>query len=169
MYKIHIFYISSLFLSFYLFICLSGSGMTGSCGNFTCNTLRNSRPFSIVAVPFDSPTSSVWSLHSLHIFVSTCYCLSFKLYFIFTFRRSGIVSSFGYSTLSVFPYPILWWRLPWWLTGKESTCSAGHGSLIPGKRKWQPTTVFLPGKSHGPRSLEGYSPWGCKGLTQLSD
>ena len=28
-----------------------------------------------------------------------------------------------------------------------------------GKRKWQPTPVFLPGKSHGQRSLAGYSPW----------
>ena len=52
---------------------------------------------------------------------------------------------------------------------KNPRASAGHGSLIPGKRKWQPTTVFLPGKSHGPRSLGGYSPWGCKSLTQLSD
>ena len=30
------------------------------------------------------------------------------------------------------------------------------------RRKWQPTPVFLPGKSHGQRSLGGYSPWGCK-------
>ena len=29
-------------------------------------------------------------------------------------------------------------------------------------RKWQPTPVFLPGESHGQRSLEGYSPWGRK-------
>ena len=29
-------------------------------------------------------------------------------------------------------------------------------------RKWQPTLVFLSGKWHGQRSLEGYSPWGCK-------
>ena len=29
-------------------------------------------------------------------------------------------------------------------------------------RKWQPTPVFLPGKSHGQRSLEGYSPLGHK-------
>ena len=28
---------------------------------------------------------------------------------------------------------------------------------IPWKRKWQPTPVFLPGKLHGQRSLEGYS------------
>ena len=31
---------------------------------------------------------------------------------------------------------------------------------IPWRRKWQPTPVFLPGKSHGQRSLGGYSPWG---------
>ena len=30
------------------------------------------------------------------------------------------------------------------------------------RRKWQLTPVFLPGKSHGRRSLTGYSPWGCK-------
>ena len=28
------------------------------------------------------------------------------------------------------------------------------------RRKWQPTPVFLPGKSHEWRSLVGYSPWG---------
>ena len=27
------------------------------------------------------------------------------------------------------------------------------------RRKWQPTPVFLPGKSHGQRSLAGYNPW----------
>ena len=30
------------------------------------------------------------------------------------------------------------------------------------RRKWQPTPVFLPGESHGRRSMVGYSPWGCK-------
>ena len=29
-------------------------------------------------------------------------------------------------------------------------------------RKWQPTPIFLPGKSHRQRSLVGYSPWGHK-------
>ena len=28
--------------------------------------------------------------------------------------------------------------------------------------KWQSTPVLLPGKSHGQRSLVGYSPWGRK-------
>ena len=35
---------------------------------------------------------------------------------------------------------------------------------MPWRRKWQPTPVLLPGKSHGWRSLVGYSPWGCKEL-----
>ena len=30
--------------------------------------------------------------------------------------------------------------------------------------KWQPTPVFLPGESHGWRSLVSYSPWGHKEL-----
>ena len=39
-----------------------------------------------------------------------------------------------------------------------------HGSdpwvrKIPWRRAWQPSPVFLPGESHGQRSLAGYSPW----------
>ena len=41
---------------------------------------------------------------------------------------------------------------------------AGDAVLIPGLGRWrrkrQPTPVFLPGKSHGQRSLVGCSPWG---------
>ena len=53
--------------------------------------------------------------------------------------------------------------------GKESACSAGDLSSIPGsgrypgERKWLPTPVFLPGEFHGKRSLTGYNPWGCNG------
>jgi len=32
------------------------------------------------------------------------------------------------------------------------------GGKMPWRRKWQPTPVFLPGKSHGQRSLVGYTP-----------
>ena len=34
----------------------------------------------------------------------------------------------------------------------------------PLEKKWQSTAVFLPGKSHGQRSLAGYSQWGRKEL-----
>ena len=32
------------------------------------------------------------------------------------------------------------------------------------RRQWQPTSVLLPGKSHGGRSLVGCNPWGCEEL-----
>ena len=35
---------------------------------------------------------------------------------------------------------------------------------IPWRRAWQPISVFLPGESHGQRSLAGYSPWSRKDL-----
>ena len=38
----------------------------------------------------------------------------------------------------------------------------------PCSREWQPPPVFLPGKSHGQRSLVGYSPWVAKSRTQLA-
>ena len=58
--------------------------------------------------------------------------------------------------------------LPRWLSGKESACQCKRHRFepwvrkIPWKRKWQPTPIFLPGKSHGQRGLVGYSPWGHK-------
>ena len=35
----------------------------------------------------------------------------------------------------------------------------------PQRRAWQPTPVFLPGESHGQRSLASYSLWGRKSQT----
>ena len=40
------------------------------------------------------------------------------------------------------------------------TGSIPGSETFPGERQWQPTSVFLPGKSHGQRSLVGYHPWG---------
>ena len=44
----------------------------------------------------------------------------------------------------------------------QETWVQSLGREDPWRRKWQPTPVFLPGKFHGQRSLEGYSPWGHK-------
>ena len=58
--------------------------------------------------------------------------------------------------------------LPWWFSGKESTCKCRRCGFNPwvGKiswrKKWQPTPIFLLGKSHGQRSLACYTPWGHK-------
>ena len=63
--------------------------------------------------------------------------------------------------------------LPKWHSGKESAYQCRRlrrfrfnpwVRKIPWRRAWQPIPVFLPGKSHGQRSLVGSSPWGCKEL-----
>ena len=44
--------------------------------------------------------------------------------------------------------------------GKESACNAGSipgFEKIPWRRAWQPAPAFLPGQSHGQRSLVGYT------------
>ena len=68
----------------------------------------------------------------------------------------------------------LWYcdvELPRWRSGKESACQCRrrkrHGfdpcvGKSPWRRKRQPTPVFLPGKSHGQRSLVGYNLLGSK-------
>ena len=53
--------------------------------------------------------------------------------------------------------------------GKESACNAVDPGLIPWRKKWKSTPLFLPGEFNGQRSLAGYSPWDCKSRTQLSD
>ena len=62
---------------------------------------------------------------------------------------------------------------PRWLSDKESACRCRRHRRhefnpwvrkIPWRRTWQPAPVFLPGESHGQKSLAGYSPWGRKEL-----
>ena len=57
---------------------------------------------------------------------------------------------------------------PWWLRWYRMCLQYRRPKFdpwvrkIPWGREWQPTLVFLPGDSHGQRSLVGYSPWVCK-------
>ena len=65
--------------------------------------------------------------------------------------------------------------LPCCLSGKEPSCQCRRCGFNPWvgniswSRKWQPTPIFLPVKSHRQRSLAGYSPWVTKSQTWLSD
>ena len=76
---------------------------------------------------------------------------------------------------SMYPLWLLIKRLPKWLSGKESSCQCRKCGVDPWRKKspWRRkrhlTQVFLPGKSHGQKSLTGCSPWGCKRVRQLSD
>ena len=60
--------------------------------------------------------------------------------------------------------------LPRWLSGKESAYQyRRHGfdpwvRKVTWRRKWQPTPVFLPGKSHGQRSLAGLQSMGSQSI-----
>ena len=59
-------------------------------------------------------------------------------------------------------------RLPWWLRRWRICLQCRRPGFdpwvwkIPWRREWLPTPVFLPGESHGQRSLVGCSPWGHK-------
>ena len=50
------------------------------------------------------------------------------------------------------------------LTIQETWVQSLGLEKISWRRKWQPILVFLPGESHGQRTLEGYGPRGCKEL-----
>ena len=71
------------------------------------------------------------------------------------------------------PYLFLkhyYWGFPGGSEVKASACKAGDQGLIPGSGRsagegnGNTLQYFLPGESHGQRSLVGYSPWGRKEL-----
>ena len=102
----------------------------------------------------------------------------FKIFFPFSLLQNTEQSSLCYtvgscwlSILNIALYIHAVLRFPSGLAGKESTCNAGDtgdSGLFPGlgrfpwRQKWQATSVFLPGESHGQRSLAATVPWGHK-------
>ena len=84
-------------------------------------------------------------------------------------HKSGIAELYGKSIFffNFFKnFHTVFHGFPGSFSGKESTCQCRrHGfnpcfGKIPWRRTWPTAPVFLPGESHGQRSLEGYSPWG---------
>ena len=72
------------------------------------------------------------------------------------------------------PYSsILAWKIPWTekpvrlqsmgslRVGHDRVTSLSLFTFMHWRRKWQPTTVFLPGESQGRGSLVGCGLWGC--------
>ena len=64
-------------------------------------------------------------------------------------------------------------HFPYTASGKQCACQCRRhktqgfdfwSGKTPWRMKGQPTPVFLPGESHGQRSLVGCRPWGCRGL-----
>ena len=93
----------------------------------------------------------------LHVAFSVCVCI------LFCFLQGQLSLDWGPTLIKTHT------GFPRWLSGKQPACQCRrHQRLgfdpwvreIPWRRALQPAPVFLPGKSLGHRSLEGYGPWG---------
>ena len=123
--------------------------------------LLNSFTFNHLCLPIHHfTTNNVTVLSSILIFSIT----SSKLFSLHLACHSRpflcLLCSFLFSS-----HTVIFEGFPGGLDGKVSACNAGDQGSIPGsgrspwRRKWQSTPALLPGKSHGGRSLIGYSPW----------
>ena len=107
-----------------------------------------------------NPTGKGAHQHDIHVIKDSC-CAEIPWFSLHSLKKwrwksATVVGASGF---------------PRWLGGNKSACHCSRHrrcsfnpwvGRIPLSRKWQPTQVFLPGKSHGQWSLEGYSPWGQK-------
>ena len=108
------------------------------------------------------PVTFEWMELAEGIFLCEGSVVDFLFYFIFFFSFKAISNSFTEIQCGDFkhgPY-----HMPRWLSSKESACQCRRlrkwgfdpwVGKMPWRRKWQPTPVFLPGKSHRQRSLVG--------------
>ena len=85
-----------------------------------------------------------------------------------------MISFCGGEGIKIYDLDVLSWicllkGFSMWHSGKESAWQCRKYKRcafnpwvrnIPWRRKWQPIPVLLLGKSHGQKSLVGYSPWG---------
>ena len=104
------------------------------------------------------------------------FCNEYIQWEIFLYVHGGLlcsISSLNCKKLgdSMIRVKKLWLEGHIWSVDKESTCQWRRSrrcrfdpwvEKIPWRRKWQPTPVFLPGKSQGQRSLAGYGSWDHK-------
>ena len=114
----------------------------------------------------------IWLMSSLlHVLYKFAMCLLYFVTCLISWECCVKISiyDFRFVYLSFCWYLLcISWGLPWWLSGKKSTCQCRRYGFdtwvrkILWRREWQPTPVLLPAESHGQRSLAGYSPWGHK-------
>ena len=92
------------------------------------------------------------------------------LYILILYIFKGYIITF---VIVITNYCLYSYGFPGGAGGKEPACQRRrrkrHGfkpwlGKIPWRRAWQPTPEFLPGESHGQRSLVGHSPWSHKEL-----
>ena len=96
-------------------------------------------------------------IYNMHVCMYRC--IYTHMYYVYTYVYIYVIHTSIYS-----------YGLPWWLRWWRICLQCGRPGFdpwvgkIPWRRTWQPTPVFLPGESHGQRSLARYGPWGSKEL-----
>ena len=111
-----------------------------------------------------------WRFTSVSVIRTSTFQLLCILFNSFVFILENLENMGKYTEYMGFPHSSV---------GQESACNAGDPNLIPGSGRSPgegnssthsiPTPVFLPRESHGQRSLAGFSPWGHKSRTLLSN
>ena len=134
--------------------------------------IPNLQPFSkcLLIFPFRTDRQHSWlSFPSLLSYSFVCFSMHQEFHQMptrqkqshWTLKNSYIVPWFIFTTLVACK------------DSKETACNEGRPRFdpwiekIPWRREWLPSPVFLPGESHGLRSLVGYSPWGHKKLDRI--
>ena len=107
---------------------------------------------------------------AFHHYKSSCTHSFVHLFNYFFVVKSSTWTCWGHR-YAHFSVDIMGSGLPRWCSGKESASQRRRHKIsgfdpwvgtILWNRKWQPTPVLLPGKFHGQRNLEGYSPQHCR-------
>ena len=111
-----------------------------------------------------------WNGFSCHTYFKFIYVLFIDLKM--RFKTNVISKGMCDISLNQLSYPKSISSLPYIFQPYQQNCSSSSFSFLrPSlsflwcfywRRRWHPTPVLLPGKSHGWRSLVGCSPWGCK-------
>ena len=135
-------------------------------------------------VPFYAwASNNWWAFQLLHILtsvliVSFCVCIGrWRYWLIFSELRWNFETKTKQAApkSAITKFLVNYRGLPWCFRQWRVCLQCGRPGFdlwvgkVPWRRKWQPIPIFLPGKSHGWSSLAGYSPWGHKGRTPLSD
>ena len=96
--------------------------------------------------------------------VHVSFSISVGYFFVFVFQIN--TQEWNYWIPGALQVALVAKNLPANAGNKRHRLDLGIGKIL-WRRKWQPTSVFLPGKSHRERRLVGYSLWGHKSQTRL--
>ena len=126
-------------------------------------------------LPRPSPSILLWCIAFIDFFFNLFFywwIIALQIFVVFCQTSTWISHRYTYIPylLNLPPHSTClgWYRAPVWVSWAIQQIPTGYLFNVWQckflEKQWHPTPVLLPGKSHGWRSLMGYSPWGCKEL-----